>query len=213
MDKFFQFDNGFMRTMSKLYDIIFLSVLWIVFSLPIVTIGASTTALYYTAVKVILHERDYVFSSFWKAFKDNFLNATIFWLILMAIYVILGINIWMAVPVFGESIGVIMQAVYIFLILLLSFMSVYIFPVQSRFVMGKIQILKLCLFMGMKHLLSSVIMAVIGAIAVIGVYLITPLILVMPVAATLFISFFMERILKKYMPEESDENLDQWYLE
>ncbi len=213
MDRFFRFDNGFMRAMSKLYDIIFLSVLWVVFSLPVVTMGASTTALYYTSVKVILHERDYVFSSFWKSFKENFLNATIFWLIFMAIYVILGTNIWMAVSVFGKSAGVVMQVVYIFLMILLSLMSVYIFPVQSRFVMGKVQILKLCLLMGMKHLPYSMIMAVIGAIAVIGVYLITPLILVMPVAATLFISFFMERILKKYMPEESDENLDQWYLE
>ena len=213
MDRFFQFDNGFMRAMSKLYDIIFLSVLWIVFSIPIVTIGASTTALYYTAVKVILHERDYVFSSFWKAFKDNFLNATIFWLILLVVYVSLGTNIWMAFPMFGEDIGVMMQGVYIFLMLLLSFMSVYIFPVQSRFVMNKMQILKLCLFMGMKHLPYSVIMVLIGAIAIIGVYLITPLILVMPVAATLFISVFMERVLKKYMPKENDENLDQWYLE
>lgn len=213
MDRFFRFDNGFMRAMSKLYDIIFLSVLWIVFSIPIVTIGASTTALYYTTVKVILHERDYVFSSFWKSFKDNFLNATMFWLLFMAIYVILGMNIWMAVPVFGKSIGMMMQAVYICLMLLVSLMSVYVFPVQSRFAMNKIQILKLSLFMGMKHLPYSVIMVVIGAIAVIGVYLITPLILVMPVAAILFISFFMERILKKYMPTESDENLDQWYLE
>ena len=67
--------------------------------------------------------------------------------------------------------------------------------------------------MGMKHLPYSVIMVLIGAIAIIGVYFITPLILVMPVAATLFISVFMERVLKKYMPEENDENLDQWYLE
>ena len=106
-----------------------------------------------------------------------------------------------------------MQGIYIFLMLLLSFMSVYIFPVQSRFAMNKMQILKLCLFMGMKHLPYSVIMVVIEAIAVIGVYLVTPPILVMPAAATLFVSFFMERILKKYMPEESDVNLDQWYLE
>ena len=213
MDRFFHFDNGFMKAMSKLYDMIFLSVLWIVFSIPIVTIGASTTALYYTSVKVIRHERDYIFKSFWKSFKDNYVNATIFWLMLIAIYAILGINIWSAFSVFGESAGMIMRGIYIFLTLLISFMSIYIFPVQSRYVMGKRQILKLCLFMGMKHLPSSVIMAVIGAVAVIGVYLITPLILVMPVAATLFISFFMERILKKYMPEESDENLDQWYLE
>ncbi len=213
MSGFFNLDNGFMKAMSKLYDMIFLSVLWIVFSIPIVTIGASTTALYYTSVKVIRHERDYVYKSFWKAFKDNFVNATIFWLLLIAIYSILGINIWISVPVFGESMGVLMRGIYTFLALLISLMSVYLFPVQSRYVMGKRQILKTCLLMGVRHLPYSVIMLIIGAVAVFAVYLITPLILVMPVAATLFISFFMERILKKYMPEESDENLDQWYLE
>ena len=213
MDRFFNFDNGFMRTMSKLYDIIFLSVLWIVFSLPIVTVGASTTALYYTTVKVIRHERDYIWQSFWNAFKDNFISATIFWFMLMAIYMILGINIWMCITAFGEVAGMIMQGIYMFLTLLISLMAVYIFPVQSRYLMPKKQILKLCLFMGIKHLPYSAGMVTIGVAALISVYLITPLILVMPVAATLFISFFMERILKKYMPKESDENLDQWYLE
>ncbi len=202
-----------MKAMSKLYDMVYLSILWIVFSVPIVTIGASTTALYYTAVKVIRHERDYIWQSFWKTFKDSFGNATVFWFLIAAIYVILGINIWTAFSLFGENAGMIMRGIYIFMMILVSLAGVYIFPVQSRFIMKKRQILKLSLLMGIKHLPYSVCMVIIGAAASLSVYLITPLILVMPVAATLFISFFMERILKKYMPEENDESLDQWYLE
>lgn len=213
MGGFFNMDGDFVKTMSKLYDIVFLSILWVVFSLPIVTIGASTTALYYTAVKVIRHDRSYIWHSFWKSFKDNFVDATIFWLLLLVLYVILGINIFLSESVFGKTLGAALKGIYILIFILESFSGIYIFPLQSRFRMKRLQLLKLSVFMGIRHLFYSLCMGMLGALAVISVYLITPFILVMPAAATLFISFFMERILKIYMPEENDENLDRWYLE
>ena len=213
MDRFFQLDNGFMRAMSKLADIIFASILWILFSIPIFTIGASTTALYYTSVKVIQHERSYVWKSFWQSFKENFRNGTILWVILAVIYGVLGLNIRMASNLFGETLGLLLQCIYMVMLIIVSMTGMYLFPVLSRFAIDKRQAIKLSLFMAVKHLPFSVIMIVIAAVAILVVYLVTPLILLMPVAATLFISVFMERVLKKYMPKEKDESLDQWYLE
>lgn len=213
MDRFFGLDSGIMKAMSKLADIIFASLLWILFSIPIFTIGASTTALYYTSVKVICHERSYVWRSFWQSFKENFVNATILWILMAVIYAILGVNIWVSSRIFGETVGFVLRSVYVLMAIVLSLAGIYIFPILSRFAVSRRQVVKLSFLMGIKHLPFSVIMLIIGAVAAAVVYLITPLVLLMPVAATLFISVFMERILKKYMPEENDENLDQWYLE
>ena len=50
--------------LSAVIDIIWAGLLWLVFSLPLFTIGASSTALYYAVVKSIRHDRGRVSSCF-----------------------------------------------------------------------------------------------------------------------------------------------------
>lgn len=72
--------NKFNEIFGKLTDIIYLSVLWIVFALPIVTMGAATTALYHTVTKTFLDGRSYITREFRYAFKSNFKQSTIVWM-------------------------------------------------------------------------------------------------------------------------------------
>lgn len=51
MDKFFNSDNMVMRTLSKIFDIGWLTLIYLVFCIPIVTVGAATTSLYYVVPK------------------------------------------------------------------------------------------------------------------------------------------------------------------
>ena len=64
-------DSGIMRVLSKICDIVCLNVLWLVCSLPIITIGASTTALYTVMLKLVKNEEGYIFKGFLHAFKLN----------------------------------------------------------------------------------------------------------------------------------------------
>ena len=59
--RFMEYDSPIMCGIGKVMDILWLSTLWFLCCLPVVTIGASTTALYYTSVKAI---RGYVVCSF-----------------------------------------------------------------------------------------------------------------------------------------------------
>ena len=68
MGNFFSTDGPLFEGMAYIINIIYVSVLWILFSIPIITIGASSTALYYTVTKVIRHGRSYIFSEFWQKF-------------------------------------------------------------------------------------------------------------------------------------------------
>ncbi|MFQ7880190.1 MAG: DUF624 domain-containing protein [Blautia producta] len=73
---FMEYDSPIMAGIGKVIDIIWLSTLWFICCLPIVTIGASTTALYYTSVKAIRKNRGYVTKTFFHAFKMNFFPRT-----------------------------------------------------------------------------------------------------------------------------------------
>ena len=80
----FNINNPVMRFIIKLFDCIVLSVLWAVFSLPIITMGAATTALYYTVYHYLREEEGYLWKYFWNSFKENFKRSTLASLALLA---------------------------------------------------------------------------------------------------------------------------------
>lgn len=82
---FFNYDNPVWRFIGKLGDLILLNILWIVCSIPVFTIGASTTAVYYVTLKLARDEGDSTIRSFFHSFKSNFRQATAIWLILLAL--------------------------------------------------------------------------------------------------------------------------------
>ena len=79
---------GIFNTEGKLYkaitwigNLFFLNLCWLLFSLPIVTIGASTVAAHSMMFKLMEDKEGYLFKGFVKAFKENFVQGTILWLI------------------------------------------------------------------------------------------------------------------------------------
>lgn len=79
MDKLWDMNNKFFRFMAKLADVVQLNLLWLLTSLPIITIGASTTAVYYTVLKVIHNDTGRLGKEFWRGFRENFKMGTALW--------------------------------------------------------------------------------------------------------------------------------------
>ena len=90
--KFFSYESKFSQLLLKLCYACYLNLLWALCSLPIVTVGASTTALYYSCLKIIRGEESYVGRTFLRAFKENFKQATQLWLILLGAGLFLGVD-------------------------------------------------------------------------------------------------------------------------
>lgn len=212
MSNLFNLDSGVMGALSKLADVAIVSILWIVFSLPVVTIGASTTALYYTSVKVIRRGRNYVWRSFWQSFKDNFKDATIMWVFILVFSGLLGFNVWLTMQMTG-TFGAILRGVYLLMAVLLLIAGIYIFPVLSRFSMNKRSVIKMAFLLSIKHLPFTIIMAVIVVGMSVLSFLIPILVFISPAVTALLCSLLMERILKLYIQSSGDESTDEWYLE
>ena len=68
----FNYDNPVWRFIGKLGDLIVLNILWTICSIPIFTIGASTTAVYYVTLKLVRDEDDSTIKAFFRSFKSNF---------------------------------------------------------------------------------------------------------------------------------------------
>lgn len=88
--RFFSYESRFSQLLLKLCYSCLLNFLWFICSLPVFTIGASTTALYYASLKIIRGEESYAGRLFFRSFKENFKQATQLWLILLGIGLFLG---------------------------------------------------------------------------------------------------------------------------
>lgn len=199
MRDFFSLDGAFNKYGSFVADMLILSLLWILFSIPLVTIGASTTALFYVATRRIAEREGYLSSDFWEAFKANFKKATKIWLIIFVLTVAIIFNIF-TLEVTTLLNSVVHSAQFVLLLILLA-ISVYIFPMAARFDMGVRQLIKSSFYMALRHGLTSlscIFMLVAGFF--IFLYL-PPTFLLMPGAYAFGSSFLIVRIFKKYRPE------------
>lgn len=71
MSKLFSLDSGIYKFMSRLLDMLKLNTMWLICSLPIVTIGAATTAAYTITLKMVDEEEGYIAGPFLREFKAN----------------------------------------------------------------------------------------------------------------------------------------------
>ena len=69
LQNLFNYDNPVWRFIGKFGDLIVLNILWIITSIPIVTIGASTTAMYYVTLKLVRDEDGYTIRSYFRSFN------------------------------------------------------------------------------------------------------------------------------------------------
>lgn len=132
LDRIFNYDNVVFRTIGKIGYIWYLNLLWLLFSLPIVTIGASTTALLYSCMK-LKKEEGYCTKNFMKSFKENFKQSTIIWLLYVLVGAILALDLvfWNQT---GGGIGKTVWAVTIAILIPYCLSLLYVFAVQARFV-------------------------------------------------------------------------------
>ncbi len=78
-------DNKIILFLVAVVDVIWISLLWYLSSILIVTMGAAGTAMYYTVHKRIFNGEGYIFQTYKRSFLDNFKKATTLWLICLLI--------------------------------------------------------------------------------------------------------------------------------
>lgn len=125
-------DSGIMRVLSKICDIVCLNVLWLVCSLPVVTIGASTTALYTVMLKLVKNEEGYIFKGFLNAFKSNFKQSTIIWLILLLFGGVCFVDYRIS-EMMPETLGIVFKSIFLVLAFFLLSVTIYSFALTARY--------------------------------------------------------------------------------
>ncbi|MCI9074910.1 MAG: YesL family protein [Dorea sp.] len=125
-------DNIIVRALSRVSDLILLNILWIICSLPVVTIGASTTALYSVMLKMAANEEGYILRGFLGGFRKNWKQSTMVWMVLLLTGAVIGADFMIVRRMPGGlgSAGMVLTgaAALIYLIEI-----VFVFPLIAKF--------------------------------------------------------------------------------
>lgn len=159
MGNLFNIDGKVYRFLEKMANAMCVSLLWVLFSIPVFTIGASTTALYSTVHKVIWRNDGSVWQEFWSAFKSNFKQATMLWVFILLASVFLVADAYICyilsdvVPVL-KWILVLLVVLFLFIVM----WSLYWFPYISHIQDSNKAVLKNTLIMCVIHIAASLSM-------------------------------------------------------
>lgn len=216
MNRFFSMDNKFFVFMGKVADLCLLNLVCLACCIPIVTAGASITALYYVTLKMVRNEESYIFKSFFKSFKQNFRQATIIHLIMVAAAVLLYLDTNI-VKAMGEPMSQIMSVIFAVFTLVYAMILLYLYPILAKFYNSVKNTFTHAVLMAIRHLPYTIIMLIICALPLLIFFVpslqmqmtLILLLLLFGMAVIAYLnSFFLVKIFDKYIPENSEVDAD-----
>ncbi len=116
---------------NRLLDILLLNILWIVSCLPIITVGAATTAAYSVLLKMLTDEEGYIARSFFKEFKLNFKKSTCIWILQAVLLYALYLDYQIVTKTETPSIVLLIISIISTVLVFTGFL--YVYPLTARY--------------------------------------------------------------------------------
>ena len=211
--KFLSYDSPFGQFLLKVCYACYLNLLWMVCCIPIFTIGASTTALYYTSLKIVRDEDHDLTRMFFRAFRENFRQSTVLWLILLAAGLFLAGDGYLAYRLRAASTGApavlwtLILALVIGAAVVYTIVLLFVFPLVASVSNTNWAMLKNSFFIGTRYLFCTILVfAVHFAMFFAVVSIFTPLFILGEGVCALISAYLMDNVLRacSYDPEEDN---------
>lgn len=207
MGKLFDLDSPVMTFLSKMADLIILNFVTIIFCLPVITLGASVTAMHYVALKIVRNEECYILKAFFKSFKQNFKQATLMWLIMLAFIIIYVLDFFVlrfSTVVLPDWVRVLLLAVGVVAV----FATKHAFPLLAKFENTIGRTFKNSLLVGVMILPKTILMMVMSVVPLaIAIYFpaAMPVVIMFGVSGpALFNAWLYNKTFKRFEPAEEE---------
>lgn len=201
-------ENFFWKRMSNFADVLVLSLLWLVCSIPVFTVGAATAALYDAASRCVRGGENGPWSRFFHTFRREFFTSAVVTVAWGVLLVVLGVPLrllWAAAAagaVAGPA-GVPVAAACTLVYLLVPVgAALWMFPLLSRFTFRPVGLMLAGLQFAVGYLPYTLAAVFIAAAAALAAGLMFPAVLVLPCLTALLWSLVMERAFRRYMSDE-----------
>lgn len=197
-------DSGLMITMSRITDVIFLSLFWLVCCIPVVTAGASFAALYDASYRAFRENEKNTWKRFFSTFRDNWKSGilpTILFLLAGAGLMKAVIALW-NLAVAGSLSWMMFSALAFVAMVILGVLSV-MFPMLSRFENSFAALVKNTVFLSLANLPRTAVLGILNAITLLLCLRLVVPVFLLPSLSALLGSYLIEPMFKPYMNVEN----------
>lgn len=195
-----------MGGLSTISDFIIAGVLWIMCSIPVITAGASTAALFSTVFQLLKQEDEGPVKSFFRAFAAHFRRATAIWLIWLVLGAFLALDLyfylmWSAT---GEGFGVVLFSVFCGLCLLYICIGTYLFPYTVVFSSNLRRTFINSAYLSFRHLPVTLLILILNLALILLCLAFPVLFIVLPGAMGAVDGMLLYRTFSRYMLQTAD---------
>lgn len=213
----FKIDGPVFRFLETVANLIILNILFLICSIPIVTIGPALTATYYVTLKIIRGEEIGITKNFFHSFRENFKQGLVLGVgvILLAALLLLDIHALVYLITIPKAIADILLFAVGLILLVLVLIAVYIFAVLAQFDNKTSELIKWSAIIAVRHFPITLLSVAMAAVPVIffcffpGIFVqtIMPIMLLMGFSGIAYLqSYFYVRVFAYYIPAEEEEN-------
>ncbi|WP_261806291.1 YesL family protein [Lapidilactobacillus luobeiensis] len=208
MKKFMAFDTPLFRLMTRVYQILMIDLLFLVFSIPVVTIGAAYTAAYQAFFRIKAKEDSYLIQNYWHDFKSNFKQATELWL---AILVIL-FGLYLVAQRFAHQQNMIVLLLIAVVTTFIALTSVFAFPLLGHY-QNKLKVhLQNAVYMSLHEVGAGILIFMLNLVLILVLPLYVPKLLFLWLFMGSGFAIFMGsqvllRVFAKYQPDDPQNDV------
>lgn len=153
-------DNPVYLFLDRISDLVVLNVLWLLFCIPVITVGASTKAMWAVHLAIAAKTEPSVSALFVSEFRHQFRRSTLTFLLICSAAAILAIDFLYA-PIFGNTVGDVIRAVVIAFFVILLWLGIYVYPIQMTFGISIRKSIKKAFLLSLLHLPGTIVMSLI----------------------------------------------------
>ena len=208
MSRLFDPENKFWNFIGKIADVTCMSFLWVGTSLPLVTMGAATTAFYSYTMHQVRDTEGGILSGYFKAFRHNFKKATLLWLLEVAGLAFFAadlVGVWNLFLFLGGLPAILVGALVLCLAFLFLGCTFYIWPLLAVFDVPLKKLLTNSFVMAVGNLPVTLTLALVWALAGVGCFYLSGVFFVWVGLAIFASSYFVDMVFKKYTGELAEE--------
>ena len=200
MRNLFNYENPFIQFLVRVGDLIILNVLFILCSAPVVTLGASLTALHRVTQNMLFEQEEPLLKAFFRAFRQNFKQSTLAWLVELVVIVSLVCDVLLVMAYFNGGLAKAMYILVAVLAILVAGVYAYLMPLIARYENGMRQQVNNALVLAIIKLPKTLLLVFLNLLPVILVLISVPVfvqtLIFWVVIGFAFVSFLTSSILK-----------------
>ena len=219
MKSIFSYDGKLFQIAERVGNLILLNLLYLLFCIPIVTIGPATAALHYVTLKYAADEEDRVWAPFIHSFKQNLKQGVLVGLLTTGLGVFLAFDLYYIYQMVsaGQTLDKIVLVLVALACVLYLMGTAYIYPLLARYDNSIRQMFRTAIILAIRHLPATICLAIISAVPI-AMIMYSPVTLMIALSLYVFIGFsalaffqdqLIVRIFWQYTPREGTEETTQ----